>query len=319
MIPIRRRLIALAAVVAAIACGSSAAAPPGGGPEAPASVTVPSRGSASRLDVASWNVEWFGSTGNGPTDELLQRTRVADVIRGTDADIWGVVEVVDRVAWDALLAGLPGYTGFLADAATVAGGQAAYSAGEQKVGILFKTSLASLVGARVILAHADNAFAGRPPLEVTLRVTSGAASADLVVIVLHMKAFADETSRLRREAAGAELKSYLDATYPSQRVLVIGDWNDDVDVSIVPSRPSPYAAFVADAARYTFVTRPLSDAGVSSTTGYADLIDHHLASNELAAELSAPAQVFRVDAYIQNYAATTSDHFPVLSHYALLP
>ena len=48
------------------------------------------------------------------------------------------------------------------------------------------------------------------------------------------------------------------------------------------------------------------------------MIDHHLATNELAA-WAAPdaAEVYRVDAYIDGYDRTTSDHFPVISHYLL--
>jgi hypothetical protein len=31
-------------------------------------VTIPAKGTASTLDIASWNLEWFGDTGNGPTN-----------------------------------------------------------------------------------------------------------------------------------------------------------------------------------------------------------------------------------------------------------
>lgn len=280
------------------------------------SVEVPARGTASRLEIASWNIEWFGATGNGPTDETLQRARVRDVVRGTDADIWGVAEIVDQGAWNALVAGLPGYAGFLANDSRVTGGTASYGAGEQKVGILFKADVATVTSARIILAHADSEFAGRPPLEVRLRVTTGGVTEDVVVVVVHMKAFADEASRLRRQAAGLELKAYLDETLPTAKVAVIGDWNDDVDVSIVAGQPTPYASFVADAARYRFVTSGLSARGLSSTTGYRDLIDHHLATDELAAlEVPGSAEVYRVDAFIPGYAQTTSDHFPVISQY----
>ena len=38
----------------------------------PYAVTVPGKGSATTLDIASWNIEWFGDTGNGPSNETLQ-------------------------------------------------------------------------------------------------------------------------------------------------------------------------------------------------------------------------------------------------------
>lgn len=286
-----------------------------GEPHPPA---IPPRGSATQLDVASWNIEWFGAPSNGPADEGLQLAHARDVIRGTDADIWGLVEVVDGAAWDRLEAGLPGYTGVLANDRIVTGGAASYGRKEQKVGILFKSGVATLVRARVILAGDDVAFAGRPPLEVTLRVTLNGVTEDLVVIVLHMKAFADQASWQRRRIAAGRLQDYLDATWPAQKVIVIGDWNDDVDTSITRGNPTPFASLVAAPHRYRFLTARLSERRVASTTGYKELIDHHLATDELAAaEVPRSAEVYRVDAFIPAFERTTSDHFPVLTHFTM--
>lgn len=285
-------------------------------PERPALATVPTKGSAATLDVASWNIEWFGSTSNGPTNETLQLSNARDIIAGTDFDVWGVAEITGQTQWNSLESQLAGYTGFLASESVVTNGSAYYGATEQKVGILYKSSVATLLGAKVILTANDADFAGRPPLEVKLRVTLNGATEDMVVIVLHMKAFNDAASWQRRQNASVALKTYLDATYPTQKVIVVGDWNDDVDTSITAGSPSPYQNFVSDAADYAFPTRALSLAGVSSTTSYPDLIDHHLDTDELYAGLvPGSTEVYRVDSYVASYDATTSDHFPVLSRY----
>lgn len=286
------------------------------GVDAPSRVVIPGKGTAATLDVASWNIEWFGSTGGGPTNEPLQLQNARDVIAGTDFDIWGVAEITDQAAWNNLESQLTGYTGFLAGESVVTGGSASYGATEQKVGILYRSSVATLVGAKVILTAYDTDFAGRPPLEVRLNVTLNGTTEQVVVIVLHMKAFDDVPSWQRRANASAALKTYLDATWPTQKVIVVGDWNDDVDTSITSGQATPYQNFVSDAASWAFPTRALSLAGVSSTTGFPDIIDHHLNSNELNATLvPGSTQVYRVDSYISSYDATTSDHFPVLSRY----
>lgn len=285
-------------------------------PGAPSLATVPAKGTAATLDVAGWNIEWFGSTTNGPTNETLQLSNARDIISGTDADIWGVAEIVDQAHWNSLESQLTGYTGFLASESVVTSGATYYGATEQKLGILYKSSIATLLGARIILTAYDTDFAGRPPLEVKLRVTLNGVTEDVVVIVLHAKAFNDDASWQRRLNASNALKSYLDTTYPTQKVIVVGDWNDDVDTSITAGKPSPYQNFVDDAADYSFPTRALSLAGVSSTTGYTDMIDHHLNTNELNATYVAnSAEVYRVDSYIASYDASTSDHYPVLSRY----
>jgi len=280
---------------------------------------IPALGEAGTLDIASWNLEWFGARNFGPTDEVMQLRNVQNVIAGTDFDIWGLVEVVDGEQWQSLVDQLPGYTGLLANDLSVIDGAAYYSDfdnTEQKVAILYKNSLASVRDARVILTDSDYDFAGRAPLQVTLRVTLNGATDDIVVIVMHPKCCADTTSWQRRVNASIALKSYLDATFPTQKVWVIGDFNDDVDTSISPGQPSPYANFIDDSAHYKIPTQALSLAGIGSTVRYFDTIDHHLntaASN--AIYIADSATVDRVDRYIPGYKTTTSDHYPVLSRY----
>ncbi len=276
------------------------------------------RGRAETLDIASWNIEWFGDPTNGPSNEPQQLRNAREVIASVDADVWGLAEIVDESEFNQLKTQLPDYDGFLANARLVSNRGSSYSATEQKVGILFKRSVASLVRARVILQQNDRDFAGRPPLEVTLRVTLNGATEEVICVVLHMKATADEASWMRRFNASRALKRYLDDTYPTQRVIVMGDWNDDVNRSISIGKPSPYQNFVDDATHYHFVTKSLDDRGVSSTTGHRSLIDHHLVTNELAAdEIPNSAEVIAGDRMIKDFRRTTSDHFPVLSHYAV--
>lgn len=282
---------------------------------------VPARGTATTLDIASWNIEWLGDTSHGPTNEALQLSNARDVIGGTDFDLWGLAEIVTTAQLDSLLDQLPGYDGFLANDARVVGGPAYYSDFgnlEQKVGLLYKASIFSVVGASVILTQEDHAFAGRPPLEVTLRASLGGATQDMVVIVMHAKCCADLDSYQRRVDASNALKAYLDATYPAQKVWVIGDWNDDLATSITSGQPSPYQNFVADGARYTVETETLSSANVGSTVSFSSMIDHHMASDEAAATyVAGSVEVYRVDTYVPSYGSTTSDHYPVLSRYRL--
>src|SRR5262245_8937547 len=280
---------------------------------------VPGKGTSTTLDIASWNIEWFGDTSNGPTNEALQLQNARDVIGGADLDIWGVAEIVSLTQWNSLKAQLSGYAGFIAKEPNVVNGAAFYSGfnnTEQNVGILYKTSIATVTDARVILTANDFDFGGRPPLQVKLSVSLNGATENVVVIILHAKCCSDSDSWTRRRNAAIALKSYLDTNFPTQKVWVIGDFNDDVDTSITPEHASPYANFVNDTARYRFPTKALSDAGISSTTGFPDTIDHHLNSNEAnATYVAGSVEVFRVDSFIPNYGATTGDHYPVLSRY----
>lgn len=231
-------------------------------------------------------------------------------------DLLALQEVANVPQWERLKAGLPGYSGVLANDASVIGGAAAYGAGEQKPALLFRAQSLTLIGARVVLSAFDNAFAGRPPLELTLASTIGGSTQRVVVLVVHMKAFTDVDSYNRRVAASVALKEYLDTTYPTDRVLVLGDFNDDVDLSISSGRASPYANFVSDPERYSFPTATLSANRIPTTVGFPDAVDHQLATNEQAALLIASSvNIVRLDQSIARYADVTTDHYPVVASY----
>jgi endonuclease/exonuclease/phosphatase family metal-dependent hydrolase len=282
-------------------------------------VSIPPKGAPGTLDVGEWNIEWFGSTGFGPTNEALQLENVRDVIQGTDLDIWAIEEVVSATHWNNLKSQLPGYAGLLANDPTVAQGSSYYTASEQKVGILYKTSVASVQSAKLILTDQDYNFGGRPPLEVKLNVTAFGAPTSLVFIVFHAKALADAESYNRRKNASTALKSYLDSAHPNERVIVAADFNDDLDLSIAGGgKLSPYKNFVDDAADYFFPTKDFTDANQSTTVNSSTPIDHHMVTNELTPlYIAGSAEVYEVDAYVPQYDDTTTDHYPTLTRYAL--
>ncbi|HEX9109168.1 MAG TPA: endonuclease/exonuclease/phosphatase family protein [Longimicrobiales bacterium] len=308
--------LALKLLALLVACAACAHA--GASPTEPSPLTQPiaSQGTATTLDVANWNVEWFGMPGYGPADEGLQLRNVQAVMKGMDADVWGLAEVCDSVQFRQLVKGMPGYAGLLANDPAVRSGSAYYYATEQKVALVWRTSQVKLDSARVVLAEHDEEFAGRPPVEFHLHVTIDGHSEPLVVLVMHAKAGADLASWQRRAAAAQALKAYLDATWPTQKVLVIGDFNDLGQGSIASGQASPYRAFVSDSAHYSLITLALQQAGLSSETDYPSVIDQQLATNELAADyVPGSVEAFRADQYVAAYRSTTSDHFPVLARY----
>jgi hypothetical protein len=145
-----------ALTVGGSACGN--AVQPGPAGDDSTQVTVPAQGTPATLDIGNWNLDWFGSTDFGPTDEVLQLRNVAAVMGGADLDIWGLEEVVDADQFADLLSTLPGYSGLLANDPSVVDGAAYYTDfddTEQKVALVWRTSVATLESARVILGAYD--------------------------------------------------------------------------------------------------------------------------------------------------------------------
>jgi len=281
-------------------------------------VTVPAQGTSSTLDIGEWNLDWFGATQKGPTDEALQLSNVHDVILGANLDIWGLEEVVSATQFNQLVSGLSGYAGLLANDPSVTSGASFYSTAEQKVALVYKTSIATVHSAKLIVTDQASNFGGRPPLEVSMTVKVNRASAAITLIVLHAKAYALTNSYNERVTASTALKAYLDSAHPSDRVIVIGDFNDDVDKSITTGRASPYANFVNDTAGYFFATKALEEAGQHSTVAHSGMIDHHLLTDEAVPLYQAgSATVFLVNQFIEHYGTTTTDHFPTYARYKL--
>ena len=277
---------------------------------------IPPLGEGTSLLVANWNVEWFGDPNNGPYDDALQLQNVGQVMRSVGADVWALQEVVDVEDFAALKAQLPGYDGFVSNDARVSLGAQYYATDEQKLALLFRSDRVQLVRAELVRPDRASLFAGRPPLRVDLRVGTGGATTELTVIVVHLKAFAGTTEFEMRRDEATVLKEYLDQHLPLQRVLVLGDWNDDLDASIATPNPTPFQGFLDDPADSTFITKPLTDSRQSTTVGYPDPIDHQLASNELRADyVGGSLAVVRPS--LPGYGNNTSDHYPVTSRYAL--
>jgi len=282
-----------------------------------AELKVPREDRTATVDVGSWNVEWYGDANNGPTNEAKQQANVAQVLSQLDLDLVGLVEVVSESGFLNLMEKLPGHAGLLVTDPRVAGGKDFYSTNEQKVALVYRRRF-TVDSARVVLSESAWAFAGRPPMEVKLSFSEGGRPRTLVVMVAHFKAMANQDGYQRRVTSAAALKTYLDTEYPRSWVLLVGDLNDDLDRSTYHGLTSPFAALVNDTEHYRFTTDSLTATNTPTTVGFSSTIDHHLATQGLAARyVEGSAKVLRVDAQIGEYGTSTSDHYPVLTRYDL--
>jgi hypothetical protein len=106
----------------------------------------------------------------------------------------------------------------------------------------------------------------------------------------------------------------------------LGDFNDDLDRTIAPTTGadtvSSYNNFVADstdAVSYRSVTLPLSNFKTQSTTGFDNMIDHVVVSNEMEPRIVNLSATVYTDIEeltgITDFATSTSDHYPVMAQF----
>jgi endonuclease/exonuclease/phosphatase family metal-dependent hydrolase len=271
-------------------------------------------------------MEFFGRADAGPTNDALQTTNATSVIAQLAPDLIGLEEVCDTTDFTAVINGLASqhgltYDAVLANDPTLGNAYSGYGGSwGQKTALLFKPSVATRVSAQLVYrtdldGSWASTFASRDPLEVELRLN--ASGAIVYVIVVHLKAEDDTASYQQRVQASTDLKAYLDAVHPHDAVMVIGDWNDDLDSSITSGEPSPFTNFLDAPAGYLFATKPLSDTHTTTTDDHAGHpIDHHLITQPLFGKLIAGSATVLHPA-VSAYSSTTSDHYPTLVRYAL--
>lgn len=284
------------------------------------------------LDVVNWNILWFGSTaaGQGPTNDDLAQANIKRVMDSLDADIYAFSEVVDVNRFKTLIESSSGYgyivSDYCSNAANTSSGS--YATG-QKIAFAYRKSMITNATARGLMksstAANSNWASGRVPFLLQADVVNGTATKKMNFILVHGKSGSTASDHVRRKDGAKELKDTLDASFNAANVIILGDYNDDLDSTIsegVNPALTSYDDIVkdsTDADRYKSVSMILSNTGHNSLIGYSDFIDHVIISNELEADyINGSVRLIReVNDWIANYATTTADHMPVMSRYLL--
>ncbi|MFM7222458.1 MAG: Ig-like domain-containing protein [Bacteroidota bacterium] len=284
------------------------------------------------LDVVNWNLLWFGSAaaGQGPVNDDAAQANVKRIMDSLDADIYAVQEVVDINRFRNLVESLNGFGFVISDYASNASdaNSSAYAV-SQKLALVYRRSVVSNVTARGLLRTSTSASAnwasGRFPFLVEADVNLSSGSTRIAFIVVHGKAGNTSSDHQRRKDAANELKDTLNAAFAARPYMLLGDYNDDLDSTIsegITPAISSYAIWVADSTDGDHVkalSLPQSLNGMNSVIGFSDVVDHALVSNELFPDYipGSSRLVTDVQQWINNYATTTSDHFPLMSRFLL--
>ncbi len=294
--------------------------------------TASAQSSANTLDVVSWNLEWFGSASNGPANKDLQETNASKIIQWLNADLYGLVEIVDtmrlRKVVDFIGAGEYGFvvSPFCSLATTNTGSNWLNG---QKLAFIYRKSVFSNVTTRGLLRSSSNAYtnwaSGRFPFMLSATVTINGISRDMNFILIHGKAGSTQTDYLRRLGGAQELKDSLDAHFSTATSFIIGDFNDALNTSIYTNASvssfNPIIMDSTDADHYTSITLPLGAAGQTSMISFPNVVDNHVISNEAEPMYVPGSAQIRTDitTVVPDYvmAHTVSDHYPVFSKYNL--
>ncbi len=282
--------------------------------------------------LATWNTNWLGNTANGPTGELLQQKNFQQVLDSLKADVFVLEEVSNVNFFKDFISKYTHYKGFCSSAVS-AGGVADDA---QRVCFIYKKGVVDSVSARPLLTKATtlpnypennpNRFwaSGRLPFLFVADVNINGVKKRLHIVGVHARANSSGTAvttdakelQYRQRRYDVEvLKDSLDAQFSTANVILVGDYNDDVDETVSEinsTKESSYKKFIDDTKNYQSISKLLSDNGVRSYLSQNNVIDHITVSDELVnnyvSNSVSPELAFT---YIANYSSTTSDHLPV--------
>lgn len=287
--------------------------------------------SATTLDIVSWNLEFFGAPYNsGPVDKDLQEANAKKIMRHFDADIYGLVEIVDTTHLRKLRDSLgTNFEYIIAPYSTdgVIGTNGWRQS--QKLAFLYKKSVFSNISTRGMMLNSPTAVtnwaSGRVPFLMKADATINGTTKTLHFIVIHGKAGSTASDYNKRLAGAQELKDTLDVHFSTATTFIIGDYNDALNTSIYTGATvSSYTSIVADSTdsdHYKSVTLPLGVAGQTTMINFPNVIDNHVISNEAKAFYVPSSAQVRTDVttIVPDYvtAHNTSDHYPVFSKYNL--
>ncbi len=268
--------------------------------------------------IANWNIEWFGDPSGFYGNLNNQESNAAQVLKYLDADLYALCEIVDTARFGRMVRNNLG-DDFRYSVSF-------FSNGAQKMAYVYNRHIFRNVSLRPFMGISAPAYynlGNRYPYMLQAEVFVNGTKKDISFILIHAKADDDLASYNRRLNGSLELKDSLDTYYSGKYFMILGDFNDNLDKSILPGKPSPYQNFLNDPERYFSVTLPLNIPGNQSTLSYSNsVIDQQLISNSMSNWYVPASAKIRTDVgnVVSNYSSgSTSDHYPVTSVYSIRP
>lgn len=269
---------------------------------------IPKIGSENTLEIATWNINWFGfgkyGLEKGPVNEKLQLKNIKNLLDQSGFDIVALQEM-SNVNYFYDLLEETGYEGKYSDVSI-----------DQKTAIIWDPTQFKMLEAKNILAKHFYKVESLPLLEVKFRGLTNKVIEEFTVLVLDFPAHPQKESKERQEelykdrkAAARILKNYLDTAYTDKPVIVTGDWNDDLDQSDFYQKKTPFKIFIDDQENYLFTNKKLSDLHMKSKKN-GSFINHILINKVLFTSFQS-SNVLVMSQYENTFFKETSDHFPV--------
>ena len=248
------------------------------------------KGTDKTLDIITWNIE------NYPKNDLTN-TYISQIIDSLDVDIIALQEITDNVSFNELVNSLEGWSGYKSGGSSSDYQELAYIINTNKVEILSNPY--------TILNSYQYEFAYREPLVLECSYNNH----HLTIINIHYKCC--DGSESRRLAASNLLYDYINSNLNSEKVIVLGDYNDLLNDSGI----NIFESFLDDD-DYSFADYniAISSNEYWSFPDWPSHLDHILITNELFNNVISTNTIMidhSLNGGFLTYDNYISDHRPV--------
>ncbi len=254
------------------------------------------------LDILTWNLKEFPYH-----EETIMN--LAEIIPVLKADVIAFQEIMDPSPFYALANQLPGYQALVYNASS-----------SWRLAYLYNSSTVSVNDSYTIFNDDGNAFP-RPPYILDMNFGTNR----YYVINNHFKALGDNVidetdpwdEEMRRLNASLRLEEYIRENLPDQRVIMLGDLNDQLQES---EETNVFLPFLNRGDDYFFTTMPIAQNPTLDTVSYParnSILDHILITDELFGDFDASGAVckaLKIEDMVGGLSAyydLLSDHRPV--------
>lgn len=247
------------------------------------------------LEIVTFNLEQFPKANN-----TIMHT--AELLEHLNADVVAVQEIKNEGALTELANQMNGWEAVFTTAPT------SY---EQSLGYLVKaTEVEVLDDFTQAWFEEESYYFPRTPFVIKIKHRD--SGMETLLVNLHLKAMGDNESVGRRRQASMMLKQYLDDNHSEDFVIVLGDFNDELNED--KAIDDVFSNFLQDEESYIFVDEEIADGGEQfwSYPSWPSHIDHILITDEWFNYFES-VMTIRPDQCFEDYEEFISDHRPVVA------
>ncbi|HXO76170.1 MAG TPA: hypothetical protein VN824_13055, partial [Puia sp.] len=276
-------------------------------------------------------------------DKTQQISNIKTILPTLHSDIFALQEVGSDSALKAIVASMPGYSYALSSFGALSNPfDPSYvdSASVARLGFIFNTAKVRNVRTEALLSNGVNTSAdvgspnyynwnnGRYPFMLTADVDlddglGGTITKKIRFINIHAhNSPGDTAAYINRINAAFALDTLIKNNYSGDNVVVLGEFNDDLNHSMVPGKDtSSFIAFLNDSAIYQFPTKILSKQQQRSNANFTGITNNMIINNTMAAWYlpSSAVVLSQVSGTVPLYNTTTAGYYPVSSVFSFTP